>query len=75
MIAQLFAAINPYYVEQEVLEMMNRHLELVTQEVMARLAGDYVKDIQAFGEAEEEALEMADYFTSGLLNQFPEQFL
>lgn len=74
-IAQLFAAINPYYSEQEVLEMMNRHLELTTREVVARLSGNYAKDIQEFGEVEEEVLEMADYFTSGLLNQFSEQFL
>lgn len=75
MIAQLFAAINPYYSEEEVREMMNRHLELTAKEVMARLAGKYAEDIQAFGQVEEEVLEMADYFTSGLLNQFPEQFL
>lgn len=75
MIAQMFAAINPYYSQEEVQNMMNRHLELTTKEVMDRLAGNYAGDIKAFGQVEEEVLEMADYFTSGLLNQFPEQFM
>ena len=51
--------------------MMNRHLELTAKEVMARLAGKYAEDIQAFGQVEEEVLEMADYFTSGTFKSIP----
>lgn len=72
--ASAFASINPQYRMEEVQQMLYRHLGLTQQEVAARLAGDYEADIEAFNEVEEEVLEMADYFISGLVMQFPQRF-
>ena len=72
--ARAFSSINPYYKEQEVRQMLYRHLELTTEEVSARLRKDYQADINAFDRVEEEALMMARYFTNGIWRQFPDRF-
>ena len=72
--AAAFSGISPYYQFEDMREMLYRHLELTTQEVAARLAGDYPADISAFDAVEYEALMMADTFSSGLMRQFPQIF-
>jgi hypothetical protein len=72
--AEAFSSINPYYNEQNIKSMLYRHLDLTTQQVVKRLAGDYQGDIMAFDLVELEALEMADMFTDGIMRQFPQSF-
>jgi hypothetical protein len=54
--------------------MLYSHLKLTTQEVAMRLAKKYPEDIRAFNEVEAEAAMMADYFTDGIVKQFPMYF-
>lgn len=68
--AKAFNGINPYYRYDELRDMLYKHLDLTTEEVAKRLAGDYPADIQAFAKVEQEAIMMADYFTSGIHKQF-----
>jgi hypothetical protein len=68
--AAAFSGINQYYKDDELRDMLYKHLDLTTEEVAKRLAGDYPADIQAFGRVEQEAIMMADYFTSGIYRQF-----
>lgn len=68
--AEAFAGLNPYYNKEELRRMLYTHLDLTTQEVAKRLARSYPMDIEAFGEVENKALAMADYFSSGLMRQF-----
>ena len=72
--AAAFAGINPYYDREMMREMLYRHLDLTKQEVAARLAKDYPADIRAFDAVEEEAMAMADAFSSGIMMQFPQMF-
>lgn len=72
--AGAFASISPFYDEDELREMLYNHLNLTTKEVAMRLAKNYPADIEAFEEVEAEALAMADYFTSGIIQQFPQEF-
>ena len=72
--ADAFASINPNYDREELRDMLHRHLELTTLEVAKRLAGDYKADIEAFEKVEHEAISMADYFSLGIIEQFPEKF-
>lgn len=72
--ADAFSSINPYYSREDLRKMLYTHLELTTQEVAKRLAKNYPADIEAFNKVETEALMMADYFTSGLMRQFPQSF-
>ena len=73
--ADAFGSINPFYNSDELREMLYTHLELTTEEVKMRLAGNYKADIEAFDKVEKEALSMADYFAHGIIRQFPEKFI
>jgi len=68
--ANAFSGINPFFKHDELRDMLYRHLDLTTQEVLMRLAGNYEADIKAFGQVEQEAMDMADYFSSGIIMQF-----
>jgi len=70
-----FASINPNYKFEELRNMFYRHLDLTTAEVSARLAKKYAEDIAAFGKVEREALMMADYFSQGIMREFPQKFV
>lgn len=72
--ADAFSSLNPYYNREELRTMLYTHLDLTKQEVAMRLAGNYKEDIKAFDKIEQEVLLMADYFTEGIIKQFPNKF-
>lgn len=69
-----FAALTPHYTYDALRKMFDMHLALTTHEVSMRLQKDYPSDIAAFGQVEKEVLRMADYFSQGLLQTFPQAF-
>jgi hypothetical protein len=73
-IAFALGSINPYFVEPEVRDMLYKHLDVTSKEVTDRLAGNYAADVTDFDNVEQQALMMADYFTKGIVNQFPDRF-
>lgn len=72
--ADAFSDINPYFNRNELRDMLFQHLDLTSHEASMRLAGDYQADIEAFDAIEQQVLMMADFFTSGLMRQFPQMF-
>lgn len=72
--AAAFDAINPQYDVMELRNMLYRHLDLLKQQIAAMNEGNYPAGIQEFDEGEDHILNMADYFTSGLVWQFPQRF-
>ena len=73
-IARFFASINPFFQEAEVHRMMQEHLRLILQEATNYLNGRYEASIQAFDQIQDEAQTMADYFSRGITEQFPQAF-
>lgn len=73
--AEALSMINPYFPREELRKMLYDHLDLTAREVMRRLGGDYPADIAAFDEVEREAMAMADYFSYGIIRQFPQKFM
>lgn len=69
-IAKFLASINPHWDEEEWKFMLDTHLQLIEQEVANRLQGRFAEDISDFELIEEEALEMADLMTLGIIEQF-----
>jgi hypothetical protein len=58
----------------DVKEMMHRHLDLTTQEVVARLQGNWSADVAAYDKVHLEILEMSDMLSDGIVKQFPARF-
>lgn len=72
--AEAFSSINPFYPKEEVRKMFYEHLRLTTNEVDARLKGDYVADIKAYDMVQKEILNMSQFFVNGIVSQFPDLF-
>lgn len=72
--AEAFSNINPFYPREEMRRMLYEHLQLTTEEVNARLKGDYVADINAYDMVQKEILQMSQFFVDEIAKQFPNLF-
>lgn len=72
-IAAFLAAANPHWTAADLQHMLNEHLALTTQAVVARLQGDWEADVAAFDAIHAQALDMADALTDGIVRQFPDR--
>lgn len=61
--------------QAEMRKMMKEHLNLTTEEVVARLQGNWTADIAAYDKVHEQLLHMADMLSMGIVNQFPDKFM
>ena len=74
-IADFLSSANPKnWPQAEMRLMMKEHLDLTTQEAVARLHGDWAADIKAYDSVHQQILKMADGLTAGIVKQFPEKF-
>jgi len=74
-IADFLSGANPKnWPQPEMRSMMHDHLNLTTQEAVARLHGDWAGDIKAYDAVHQQILKMADGLTAGIVMQFPEKF-
>lgn len=74
-IAVFLSSANPNNWDKADLQaMLNDHLRLTTDEVLARLKHEWKKDADSFDAIFAQALGMADMFTLGIVNQFPNKF-
>ena len=55
-------------------EMMKDHLDPTTEEVVARLNGDWTGDVAAYDKVHNQVLEMADMLSDGIIANFPAKF-
>ena len=55
-------------------EMMKDHLDRTTEEVVARLNGDWTGDVAAYDKVHNQVLEMADMLSDGIIANFPAKF-
>jgi hypothetical protein len=74
-ISLFLSTANPYWELAEVKTMMNEHLKLTIDEVVARVEKDYDADVVAYDKVQDEALKMSDMLTDGIVTQFPEKFM
>ncbi len=73
-IASFLSQANNHWPEQALAEAMDMHLKTTTDEAVARLNKDYVKDVQAFDAVFEHIMGMSDVLSAGIIKQFPEKF-
>jgi hypothetical protein len=53
---------------------LRRHLELTTDEAVARLKGNWPADVAAYEKIHDHALHLSDLLSDGLIKQFPRRF-
>ena len=74
-IAALLSSANPRFWKLGAMKtMMHDHLRLTTDEVVARLKGDWAADVRAYDRVEREILHMSAMLADGLVAQFPARF-
>jgi hypothetical protein len=74
-IAAVLHSVNPRnWPLGEMKEMMHRHLDLTTQEAVARLQGNWSADVAAYDKVHGQILQMADMLSEGIIKQFPARF-
>ncbi len=54
-------------------DMMETHLDLTSEEAVARLRGDYVGDVAAYDNVYKESMKISDVMAKGLIAQFPDK--
>jgi hypothetical protein len=74
-IAALLHSVNPReWPLDELKAELHMHLELTTEEVVARLQGNWDADVAAYEKIHDHALHLSDLLSDGLIKQFPERF-
>jgi len=74
-IAAVLNSVNPKHWELATMQAeMHKHLDLTTQEAVARLQGNWSADVAAYDQIHEHILHMSDLLSSGLVKQFPNRF-
>jgi len=74
-IATVLHSVNPRFWPLDVLKAeMHMHLDLTTQEAVARLHGDWTGDVAAYDKVHEHILHMSDLLSDGIVKQFPKRF-
>ena len=73
-ISAFLSKANPNWKLEDMKKMMHDHLNLTTEEAVARLKKDYDADVKAYDKVHDEILAMADMLTDGILKQFPDKF-
>jgi hypothetical protein len=73
-ISMFLSKANPAWKLGDMKKMMHDHLDLTTQEAVARLKKDYDADVRAYDNVHVEILKMADMLTDGIINQYPAKF-
>ena len=73
-IAMFLSGANPNWTRASLKDMLDKHLEYTTQEVVSRLKKDWAADIEAYDKGHVHMLMFADMLTHGILKQFPDKF-
>jgi hypothetical protein len=74
-IAAQMNKMNPkFWPLEETQRMWKEHLDATLEEATDHLTGDFAGEIAAYDKVHDLALEMADFFSNGVMKQFPSQF-
>ena len=74
-IATVLHSVNPRFWKLGAMKAeMHKHLDLTTQEAVARLQGDWSADVAAYDKVHQHILHMSDMLSQGITKQFPARF-
>lgn len=73
-IADFLSTANPNYSNKVLKDMLYKHLQFVTDQVVARLSNDWKSDITSYDKGEDHMIHFADILSDGIIKQFPDKF-
>ena len=73
-IAKFLSDANPNWSNKELKNMLYKHLDLIKQQVTARLNKDWSADIKAHDEGENHMIDFSQIIANGIIKQFPDKF-
>ncbi len=73
-IAVFLSGANPNWPRAALADMLHKHLDYTTREVVSRLKKDWAGDIAAYDLGHTHMLMFADMLTMGIVKQFPDKF-
>lgn len=73
-IATFLSGANPNWPQADLENMLQKHLDLTSGEVVGRLNKDWAADIRAYDEGHDHMMMFADALTDGIAKQFPDKF-
>ena len=73
-IAAFLSGVNPGWVQKDLADMLYKHLDYTTGEVVSRLKQDWTADIDFYDKGHVHILMFAGVLTDGIVKQFPEKF-
>ena len=73
-IADFLSTANPNYSNKTLKDMLHKHLEFVTAQVLDRLNKDWKADISSYDKGEDHMIMFADTLIDGIIKQFPKKF-
>ena len=56
-------------------DLLNTHMQCTIDEINARASKDWVGDIQAYDKVHKSIVDLAEYFSGGIITKFPEKFV
>ena len=72
-IADFLSSANPNWSNSELKDMLHKHLEFVTSQVVARINKNWKADVEAYDKGEDHMIKFADVLSGGIIKQFPEK--
>lgn len=73
-IADFLSSANSNWSNSELKDMLHKHLEFLTNQVVARLNKKWAADVDAYDKGEDHMINFADVISDGIIKQFPEKF-
>jgi hypothetical protein len=73
-IAAFLSGANKNWDKAKLTDMLHKHLDYTTQEVVSRLKADWSGDIAAYDKGHAHIMMFADVLTEGIVAQFPDKF-
>jgi len=74
-IAAFLAGANPMWKQPALTDMLQKHLDFVTQQVVARIKADWPGDIRAYDAGYEHMMMFADMLSDGIIKQNPKKVI
>jgi hypothetical protein len=69
-LSEILSNMNINYNKETLQKVLGEYVTLTSREIVGRVSGKFSDDIATFDEAEKQALKIADYLSSGIMNQF-----